>query len=145
MATVQHRYKQDYDRQVQGTIKFQPGDWVFSNRPPLFAVADTGTAQTALIAFKKLMLWSLGPFHVNAARPHSPVTDEHGIINVLSTDRATSAPHTKHLALTDEGGKRQQGETDLKAKRLNHDRRNASQIPLKPGTPNRAVPRRNMP
>lgn len=48
------------------------------------------------------------PFRVNAVCPHSHVTDKHGIVNFIATDRATRAPHTERPVLIENKSTRQQ-------------------------------------
>lgn len=77
MATAQKRHKQDYDRQVKVTTPFQPSGWVFIDRPPLAATSDTNATQTALKAYHKMTLQTLGPLRVKAVCSHSLAIDEH--------------------------------------------------------------------
>lgn len=61
------------------------------------------------------MSWSLEPFRVKAVCAYSLDIDENSIDNVVSSDRATQAPRTKYLVLTNNSNTRQQGKKDSRA------------------------------
>lgn len=80
---------------------FQPGDRVLIDLLLLTSILDTDATQTALCAYSILMLSTLKPFCVVAARPQSLFSDEYKIDSVVLTDCATKVPDTKRLDTAD--------------------------------------------
>lgn len=100
MATAYQHYRREDDRQVQVATTFQTGDWLFIDSPQLAKTSGTDSARATSSAYSNLMARSWGPFCVKAVCPHSTVIDERGISNVDLANRASQAPHTECLVLT---------------------------------------------
>lgn len=109
MVAARQRYTQEYDRKVRVAITSQPGDWMFSDRPPLAATTNTDATQTALDTFNKLMPENLRHFFVKAVYLHLLVIYDTDVHTVVLSDHAARVPHTEDPAITHNSGIRQQG------------------------------------
>ena len=85
---TQRRYKKYFDRRVHLAPSFQPGSWVFLNRPPARALTPAERTSNEIAGRNKLLTKAYGPFQVVASSPETVTINEYGLRNTVSNDRA---------------------------------------------------------